>query len=182
MYISGYTVISLSFLEKSHICVPVGDDTAGTSGCVCAQPCVPACMAARGQETVQDTQRKPTDPQVERLGFRSCSTPLCEVSVALFPPNAAGAVMETTLNGSRLSTSTVMVENGLFIVFRIVLLFLQETEAGEWCGGVCSEADERGRPGVRHSDSKSNNEVIDQIHGRKKQKNTDYSFLVICSG
>lgn len=92
-------------------------------------------------------------------------------------------------NASRLSTSTVMVEKGLFIVFRInVLLFLQETEAGEWGGGVCSEADERRRPGVRHSDSKSNIEAIDQIHGRKKQdffnslKNTDYSFLVICSG
>lgn len=82
-------------------------------------------MAARGQETVQDTQRKPADPQVERLGFRSYSTPLCEVSFALFPPNAAGAVMETTLNGSRLSTSTVTVENGLFIIFMInVLLFL----------------------------------------------------------
>lgn len=77
----------------------------------------------------------------------------------------------------------VTVENWLFILLRInVLLFLQETEAGEWCGGVCSEADERGRPGVRYSDSMSNNEAIDQIHGRRKQENTNYSFLVICSG
>lgn len=174
------TVVSPS-LEKSHICVLVGDDSAGTSGCVCSQPCVPACVDARVQETGQDTQSKPADTQVDILGFCLCSAPLSEVSVALFPPNAD----ENTLNASRFGTSTLLVGKWLFIVFGInVLLSLQETEAGEWGGSVCSEADERGRPGVRHSDGKA----IDEIHGRKKHdflhrlKNTDYSFLVICSG